>query len=63
MSAAITRMAAVLAKCCVIYKGGYAHIWKRPIVVLAVIIQLMTVANENVDGGHVVFVWSFLIYS
>ena len=47
-------MLRVLAKCCVIYRGGYVPIWKCPIGVLAVIIQLMTVANENVDGGHVV---------
>ena len=55
MSAAGTRMAAVLTKCCIIY----VQIWKWPIGVLAIIIQLMTVANENVDGGHMVFVWSF----
>ena len=56
-AAAGTRMAAV------IYRGGYVPIWKWAIRVLAVIIQLMTVANENVDGVHMVFVWRFLITS
>ena len=52
-------MAAVLTKCCVIYRGGYPPIWKRRIGVLAVILQLIPVANENVDGGHVVLFGDF----
>ena len=44
-----TRMNAVLAKCCVIYTGGYDPI--------------MTVSNENVYGGHVILFGVILISS
>ena len=63
MSAPGTRMAAVLAKCCVIYRGGCVPIWKWPIGVLAVIIQLVTVANENVTVVTWFLFGGFLISS
>ena len=56
-------MTAVLAKCCGTYSGGYSPMWKEPIGMLGVIIQLMTITNESIGSGHVVSLGVFFISS